>query len=207
MQPSTSEVIGQCTDPYRGCIVSTTVPSRLRALECRLWFDISILVAYLLAHRDVQSVRVCVVAIVQSQQWWSIRIMMLNKRETKNIIKNRKKEDIFVRRASNGKNATATLKRFPKAEVRKEKKGDERRCQKYLTHSLHERRCAVPIPNVVQTNVSRVEIKFIRINLDLLTIGDERLIENRIEKISEFVIVWSSIEIVSRGEYIITLII
>lgn len=125
-----------------------------------------------------------------------IRIMMLREK------KDRKKEDIFIRRASSGKNAAAAMKRLPKARVRGGKrKREKRRRQKYQTRSSHTRRRAVPILNAVEMSVPWLEIKLSFPCWgfsDRKSLGNDNFGREWNGKIGEFGVVWRSVELMDR---------
>ena len=195
MQPSTSDVIGQCTDPYRGCIVSTMVPSDwdLSNVPCD---SISVFSSHIYGRTKRHGV-----------YWgsWPSSNRDTSWTNTNNDVKEKKgwkKEDIFIRRASSGKNAAAAMKRLPKARVRGGKrKREKRRRQKYQTRSSHTRRRAVPILNAVEMDVPWLEIKLSFLCWgfsDRKSLGNDNFGRERNGKIGGFGVVWCSIELMDR---------
>lgn len=137
MRPSTSKVIGQCTDPYRGCIVSTMVLAdwELSSVACD---SISVFLSHICGRTkrwpSILNLRVAIVQFEHDNNnvsffyfffFFSFVIYIY-------IYKSYSYHE--------WKNAAAVIKRLPKARVGGEKrKREKRRCQKYPMRSSHER--------------------------------------------------------------------
>lgn len=136
MRPSTSKVIGQCTDPYRGCIVSTMVLAdwELSSVACD---SISVFLSHICGRTkrwpSILNLRVAIVQFEHDNNnvsffyFFFFFFLLYTYIYIKAIL-------------IEWKNAAAVIKRLPKARVGGEKrKREKRRCQKYPMRSSHER--------------------------------------------------------------------
>lgn len=139
MRPSTSEVIGQCTDPYRGCIVSTMVlvDWELSNVACD---SISVFLSHicgrtkrwpsilnLRGHRPIRA-RLAIITFLFLFFFVFVKYIY-----------------IYINYFYRVEKCGCRYKTAPQSESRrrKEKKGKRDECQKYPMRSSHER-TAVP---------------------------------------------------------------